>query len=51
MKLVKKLVVRCKQHFFSAKVVDRWNELAEKIILATSVNGFAIQTSISYLSA
>ena len=45
MKLFKKRVGRYKQHFFSARVVDRWNELDEKIVMATSVNDFKINLS------
>ena len=40
MKLFKKRVGRHKLHFFSARVVDRWNELDEKIVSANSVNTF-----------
>ena len=42
MKLFKKRVGRYGQNFFSARVVDRWNELDEKIVglMATSVNSF-----------
>ena len=39
-KLFKKRVGRYKQHFFSARVVDRWNELDDKTVSATSVNAF-----------
>ena len=39
-KLFKKRVGTRKQHFFSARVVDRWNELDSKIVSAPSVNAF-----------
>ena len=42
MKLFKKRVGRHGQNFFSARVVDRWNELDEKTVMATSVNNFKI---------
>ena len=40
-KLFKKRVGTCK-HFFSARVVDSWNELDDKTVSATSVNTFKI---------
>jgi hypothetical protein len=39
-KLFKRRVGTGKQHFFSARVVDVWNELDEKIVSADSVNTF-----------
>ena len=39
-KLFKKRVGRYKQHFFSARVVDKWNELDEKTASAASANAF-----------
>jgi hypothetical protein len=45
MKLFKKRVGRYKQHFFSVRVVDRWNELDEKIVMATSVDNFKVNLS------
>ena len=43
MKLFKKRVGRHKQNSFSARVVDRWNELDEKIVMATSVDNFKVK--------
>jgi hypothetical protein len=40
LKLFKKRVGSCKRHFFSARVVDSWNELDDKIVSATTVNAF-----------
>ena len=40
MKLFKKRVGTHKRHFFSARVVDKWNKLDEKTISATSANAF-----------
>ena len=39
-KLFKKRVGTYKRHFFSARVVDKWNKLDDKTISATSVNAF-----------
>ena len=41
-KLFKKRVGACKQHFFSARVVDSWNALDDRTVSATSVNAFKI---------
>lgn len=40
LKLYKKRVGPWKKHFFSARVIDRWNALDEKTVSAVSVNSF-----------
>ena len=32
LKLIKKRIGSCKQHFFGVRVVDSWNELDDKIV-------------------
>ena len=39
-KLFKKRVGRHKKNFFSARVVDSWNELDDETVSSTSVNVF-----------
>lgn len=41
----KKCVERYRQHCFSARVVEPWSELNEKIVMATSVDDFKINLS------